>query len=242
MNHLALKNNTRANNGNNKCLACGKSGLDGRRRYCSADCRKQILWVLSLSRGLLNIFNARYASFSFNANNVILDILPSWSKDISRFTGKRQLGKKPADDLKRLILDSGREWYRIIENNNSRSFASLFLIEKNSDKAIPLGSVRPDHNQKLRFSKEERKSLKLLHLEINELIGEESKTRIKNAYRKMALIHHPDTGGNAEQFKRVNSAREQMLLWADKPHYTSKKALVDCWSYDGSTNKWTPPL
>lgn len=241
MNQLALKNN-RANSRTRKCLACGKTGLDGRRRYCSKDCRKQILWVLSLSKGLLNIFNTRYASFSFNNKHVILDILPAWSKDISRFTGKRQCGNKPADDLKNLILNSGREWYHIIENNNSKSYASLFLLMKNCNKAIPPGSIKPDNRQKPRFSKYEKESLKLLRLEISELLAEGNKTKIKNAYKKMARIHHPDMGGDAEQFKKVNAAREQMLMWAENPQFTSRKALLDCWSYDSSTNKWAPPL
>jgi hypothetical protein len=30
------------------------------------ECRRQIMWVLSLSNGLLSIFNTRYASFSFS--------------------------------------------------------------------------------------------------------------------------------------------------------------------------------
>lgn len=240
--HLSIKNNEFSNNGERKCIACGKTGLDRRRRYCSPDCRKQILWVLSLSRGLLNTFNARYASFSFNSRHVFLDILPSWAKDISRFTGTRQSGNKPADDLKGLILDSGKNWYHIIENNNSRSYASLFLLRKNSDRAIPFESIRPGNRQKPRLSRKEKESLKLLRLEINELIEGERKSKIKSAYKKMALIHHPDVGGDAEQFKKVNAAREQMLIWAENPNYTSRRALADCWSYDASTNRWVPPL
>ena len=29
---------------------------------------------------------------------------------------------------------------------------------------------------------------------------------------------------------------------AENPQFTSRKALVDCWSYDGYTNRWAPPL
>ena len=29
---------------------------------------------------------------------------------------------------------------------------------------------------------------------------------LKKAYRKKAMAHHPDRGGNAEEFKRVNNA------------------------------------
>jgi len=225
-----------------KCLACGKTGLDARRRYCSGECRNQIMWVLSLSKGLLSIFNTRYASFTFNRSYVILDILPVWSKEISRFTHKRTTGKKPADDLKKLILDSGSEWYSIIGENNSKSFASLSLLQKNCNSRIPVMSIRPDNKKKPRFSKEEKNSLKCLKLKLEELISEEKTSKIKSAYKKMARIHHPDMGGDAEEFRRVKNAHEQMLMWAQNPQYTSRKALVDCWSYDASTNKWVPPL
>ncbi len=225
-----------------KCLACGKPGLDARRRYCSTECRKQIMWVLSLSSGLLSTFNARYASFSFNHNHVILDILPAWSTDISRFSHIRRLGKKPADDLKKLILDSGKEWYDIIGDNKSRSFASLCLLRKNCDSNISIKTIRPDCKKKPRLSKEERESFKRLKLKLEEIISEEKTSKIKSAYKKMARIHHPDMGGNAEDFRKVKDAHEQMLMWAKNPQFTSRKALVDCWSYDAYTNKWTPPL
>ena len=225
-----------------KCVACGRTGLDARRKYCSSECRKQIMWVLSLSKGLLSTFNTRYASFSFNRSHVILDILPSWSKEISRFTYKRTQGKKPAEDLKNLILDSGREWYTIIEDNNSRSYASLSLLKKNCNSNISVRSIKPDSKKKPRFSKAEKESLKCLRLKLEELISEEKTSTIKSAYKKMARIHHPDMGGNAEEFRKVKDAHEQMLIWAKNPQYTSRKALVNCWSYDASTSKWVPPL
>ena len=225
-----------------RCVACGRTGLGARRKYCSSECRKQIMWVLSLSKGLLSIFNTRYASFSFNRSHVILDILPVWSKEISRFTHTRTSGKKPAEDLKKLILDSGSEWYSIIANNNSKSYASLSLLKKNCNNAIPVRSIRPDSKKKPRFSKGEKESLKCLRLKLEELISEEKTSKIKSAYKKMARIHHPDMGGDAEEFRKVKDAHEQMLIWAQNPQYTSRKALVNCWSYDASTNKWAPPL
>jgi hypothetical protein len=225
-----------------KCISCGGTCENLRRRYCSRECRKQMLWVLSLSRGLLSIFNARYASFSFNSARVILDILPIWSKDISRFERKRMPGKKPAEDLKDLILQSGSDWHRMIKNNTSRSYASLYILNKNSDKKLPSRALRPDSNVKPRFSKQEKESIKVLNMEPDDLITGGYISRIKSAYKKMAKVHHPDMGGDAEKFKRLNEAHRQMLNWAENPQFTSKKALIDCWSFDSSTNKWTPPL
>jgi hypothetical protein len=58
----------------------------------------------------------------------------------------------------------------------------------------------------------------------------------------LAKIYHPDVGGDAEKFKKLNEAHVQMVSWAEHPQFTAKKALLDCWSYDGLTNKWAPPL
>ncbi|MFC1533848.1 DnaJ domain-containing protein [Thermodesulfobacteriota bacterium] len=195
-----------------------------------------------MSKGLLRIFNARYASFSFNKKHVILDILPVWSKSISRFIQKRTSGKKPAEDLKNLILQSGNEWYHIIDNNNSKSYASLFLLKKNSNRNVAPDSIKPNNKVRPRFSKFEKESAKLLQLELKEFILEGHHSKIKSAYKKMAKIHHPDIGGDAEKFKSLNEAHQQMLLWAENPQFTSRKALIDCWSYDSSTNRWAPPL
>jgi hypothetical protein len=225
-----------------KCLSCGEDCGNPRRHYCSRECRRQMLWVLALSRGLLNIFNTRYASFSFNNSQVILDILPVWSKDISRFIRKRIPGKKPAEDLKTLILQSGSDWHKMIQKNNSRSYASLYILKKNSDKNLISEALKPDNKLRPRFSRKEKESIKLLNLEPDDLILSGHLSRIKSAYKKMAKVHHPDMGGDPEKFKRLNEAHQQMLIWAENPHFTSRKALIDCWSFDSSTNRWTPPL
>lgn len=200
-----------------------------------------MLWVLSLSKGLLKAFNARYAAFSFNDEYVLLDVLPVWSREISRFF-RRRSGKKPAEDLKSLILHSGAEWYRIIDNRNSRSYATLFLLSKNYTKRVAPDSIKPDRKVKPRLTKGERQSIKLLKLKLEELFCDGHILKIKSAYKKLAKIHHPDMGGDAEKFKKLNAAHQQMLLWAENPHFTLRNALVDCWSYDGDTNEWSPPL
>jgi hypothetical protein len=225
-----------------KCLSCGSEDMKRGRRYCSKECRRQILWVLSLSRGLLRVFNARYAAFSFDRDFIILDVLPVWSGEVSRFTYGRNNGKKPAEDLKQLILQSGREWYRAINNNSSKSYASLFLLNKNHDRHINPESLRPNEKLLPKFSRAERQSMKLLRLKLEELISDGQVSKIKSAYKKLAKIYHPDVGGDTEKFKKLNDAHQQMLLWAQNPQFTRKKALNDCWSYDGATNRWSPPL
>ncbi len=224
------------------CLSCGTNRMNGGRRYCSKECREQMQWVLSLSKGLLRAFNARYAAFYFDRDHVVLDILPLRSRDISRFAGRRTRGCKPAEDLKRMILHYGEEWHDMVNNHTSRSFASMFLLKQNHDQSLPPESLKPDCRVRPRFTREEKESMKALRLGVNDLLSESSIQRIKTAFKRMAKVHHPDVGGRAEDFRRLAEAHQQMLVWAENPQFTSRKALLDCWSYDGYTNRWVPPL
>ncbi len=84
--------------------------------------------------------------------------------------------------------------------------------------------------------------MNLLQLKLEEFVSGKQVPKIKSAYKKLAKVHHPDMGGDAEKFKKLNDAHQQMLLWAENPQFTSRKALNGCWSYDASTNRWAPPL
>ena len=148
-----------------KCVSCGEELKRPRRRYCSDGCRQKINWVLSLSKGLLRAFSTRYAAFSFTERHVILDVLPTWSNVISRFICERRAGNKPAEDLKNLVLQSGKEWYDIIDNNKSKSYASLFLLDKNHNKEIDPNGIRPNRKIIPKLTATENACLKILQLE-----------------------------------------------------------------------------
>jgi hypothetical protein len=225
-----------------RCLACGTTDMKSGRRYCSKACRQQMNWVLSLSKGLLKALNTRYAAFSFTSEEVVLDVFPVWSKKISRFVGRRHQGSKPAEDLKRLVLQYGAQWHHMVNNNRSRSYASLCLATQNHRKDVQPYTIKPNKRSRPRLSKLETGSLKALRLDRSDLEGEGRRRKIQSAYKKMAKIHHPDVGGDEEKFKKLKDAHEQMILWAENPQYTSRKALEDCWSYDGATSRWAPPL
>ena len=229
--------------GTKRCLSCGTDRIEPRRRYCSNGCRRQMTWVLSLSKGLLKAINARYAAFSFTEKQVVLDVFPVWSKEVSRFSSGRRPGNRPAEDLKALILQSGKEWHRMVSNNHSRSFASLFLLNKNHKKEIDPEKIMPLRKTSPRLSRHEKDCLKVLHLDRKDLVLKDGNSRkIRSAYKKLAKLHHPDKGGDEERFKQLNEAHKQMLLWTENPQFTCRKALQGCWSYDSATNRWAPPL
>ncbi|MCP4681675.1 MAG: DnaJ domain-containing protein [Desulfobacterales bacterium] len=225
-----------------KCLSCGTDIKKPRRRYCSDKCRQQINWVLALSKGLLRALNARYAAFSFTRGYVVLDVLPAWADNISRLIYARTSGNNPAEDLKNLVLQYGMEWHYMVDNNSSRSFASLSLINKNHKKDLDPDGIRPNRKIRPKLSKHEDICLKALRLNRKDLSSDGHTTKIKSAYKRMAKIYHPDMGGDTEKFKQLNEAHEKMLQWAENPMYTSRRALQDCWSYDSNTNRWSPPL
>ena len=118
----------------------------------------------------------------------------------------------------------------------------MVLLKKNHKKELNPKSIRPDRKLKPRLSRFERECLKLLELQMEELFSESHVAKIRSAYKRLAKVYHPDLGGDAEKFKKLNAAHQQMLVWAENPHFTLRKALLDCWSYDGATNKWSPPL
>lgn len=235
---VPLRKNTKKKH----CISCGTDGLKQGRRYCSDECRRHTRWVLALSEGLLRTFNARYAAFSFTKDHVILDVISVWSREISRFIHERTPGNRPSEDLKRLILDSGKQWYEMVERRISRSRAALSLLERSHEKNLDPESIKPDRKTTPRLTRDEAKYLKILDLGRQDLADGDSQDVIRKAYKRLAKHHHPDAGGDSEKFKELAGAHEQMLMWCENPSYACRKALEDCWSYDSSTNRWSPPL
>jgi hypothetical protein len=225
-----------------RCLACGADGMKPGRRYCSRECRHRIMWTLSLSKGLLITLNTRYAAFSFTKHYVALDVMPTWSNRISRFVYERKSGHSPAHALKELILEAGEEWYKKRSRRISRSFSSQSILEEKVEYNINPDSVKPTTNKIPKLSAEQKKALKYLDINMDRLVFGDYVREIKKAYREMAKIHHPDKGGDGERFKEINRAHGLMLQWTEDPKFQSNHALPGCWSYDGYSNKWSPPL
>lgn len=225
-----------------RCLSCGTEDIKPGRRYCSKQCRQKLMWVLSLSKGLLLTLNARYAAFSFTETCVALDVMPAWSNRISRFVRERKSGHPPAHTLKELILEAGKKWYQKRSRRISRSFASQSILEEKFEDGINLNSIKPNTNKIPRLSEDQRKGLKHLNIPIDGLMLGNYASVIKKAYWGMAKVHHPDKGGDGDKFKEINMAHEIMQEWIEDPKFRSNHSLPDSWSYNGYKNRWSPPL
>jgi hypothetical protein len=174
------------------CLACGTNDIKPGRRYCSKQCRQKLIWSLSLSKGLLQTLNTRYAVFSFTERFVALDVMPAWSNRISRFIYKRKPGYSPAHTLKELTLEAGKEWYKKRSRRLSRSFASQSILEENIEYSLDPDSIKPSAHRIPKLSADQKKGL--------------------------------------------------MQQWIEDPKFQLNNKLPGCWSYNGYTNRWSPPL
>lgn len=225
-----------------RCLACGTEAIKPGRRYCSRQCRQKLMWALSLSKGLLQTLNTRYATFSFTEHYVALDVMPSWSNGISRFVYERKSGYPPANALKELILKAGKEWYKKRSRQISRSFASQSILEEKVEHSINPDSIKPNTNRIPKLSADQKKALKHLNMNMGSLLFGDYVREIKKAYRSMAKVYHPDKGGDCESFNEISKAHELMVQWTEDPKFRSNNALPGCWSYNGYKNRWLPPL
>ena len=225
-----------------RCLACGTEHIQPGRRYCSRQCRQKLMWVLSLSKGLLQTLNTRYATFSFTEHYVALDVMPTWSNGISRFAYERKSGHPPANALKALVLEAGKEWYEKRSRRISRSFASQSILQEKVEHSINPNSIMPNTNRLPRLSTDQKRALSHLKVNMDNLVFGDYVREIKKAYRGMAKVYHPDKGGDGERFKEINRAHELMIQWTKDPIFQSNSALPGCWSYNGYKNRWSPPL
>ena len=73
--------------------------------------------------------------------------------------------------------------------------------------------------------------------ELLELKPDATKDEIKKAYMRLANIHHPDKGGDQEQFKLILGAYDTLYNEAERAYYDANGAtkaqiddrVVTCW-------------
>ena len=228
-----------ANKKQNRCLSCGTVEKMGKRKYCSIRCRQNLRQKLNTRNGLLHVLNTRYATFYFSDTAIIMDILPHGCKEIFRYTQARTPGQKPAEDFSKMTNILGSAWWKEKKRTNKEYLASRCVLELATRHSLSLMSVRP------RIMKNPTVKTEFLnHLEIykTDLRSADLRKIIKNAYRRQAKVHHPDSGGYAVNFRKLHEAYKELLYWAESPTFIRRRGFPDKWFYDRENKKWVQPM
>lgn len=222
----------------NRCLSCGTSENMSRRKYCSVECRQQLRNSLNLRTGLLRALNTKYATFYFTETVIILDVLPYGSAELFSYIFPRTPGVKPVDDYRTMSNILGNAWWAERNRTNKRYLATRFILEKAKSKdpqSVPIKPVEVKQPARL------KKSLMFLKLQKSDLNSPSLQRKIKSAYRKQAMRHHPDLGGDAAEFRKLHDAYEQIIKWSENPVFIRRRGFPDKWFYDGSMVRWIQP-
>lgn len=223
----------------NLCLSCGKTIQQGRRKYCSVDCRQRLRNKLDLRTGLVQALNTQYATFYFSELAIMMDMIPYRSRQIYSFSFPRTRGKTPADDFSRMADHLGEIWWAEQRRTNKKYLASKFLLERAIQNTGSVLYVKP---YEVRMPSIQKKSLQHLKLNSGQLNRGDPQRVIRDAYRRQAKIYHPDLGGDADMFRKIQAAYDSLCLWAKKPTFVKRRGFPDKWFYDGNTNKWLQPI
>jgi len=220
-----------------QCFSCGTTENIGRKRYCSKECRTELLRRLDILSGLLRALEARYASFSFTESALVLDVLTNGSRKGYRFLYERERRKRPAHDLYTMADELGNMWWEKQKQTGKRYRASRYLLERAAKDNVPPASVTP---LEIKSPVRVGKSLVCLKLTSEDLDSCRAPVAIKSAYRREALNHHPDRGGSSASFRKVNNAYRKLLGWLETPELRTRRGIPGKWFFDG--NKWKTPL
>jgi hypothetical protein len=223
----------------NHCLSCGSTENINNRKYCSIRCRQNLRQKLNLKSGLLQALNTRYATFYFSDTMIILDIVPHGIKEIFRYASKRKVGNNPAADFSIMTNDLGNAWWTESKRTNKNYLASQHVLKLATRYTISDGLQRP---RSIRIPTIKTEVLNYLEIKKTDLNSHELGKIIKNAYRQQVKIHHPDVGGQASTFRKINDAYKESLRWADNPTFIRRRGFADKWYYDDDNKKWVQPI
>lgn len=221
------------------CLACGDILPPRHRRYCSLECKQQLLTSLNRRAGLLKALNIRYATFYFTEYVIIMDLLPYSCEQIHSFLLPRRLGNKPVEDFCELSNMLGTVWWNERNRTKKRYLASQFLLDQANKPDAPVERVVPST---LVVPAVRNSNLISLDLSATQMTSGRLETMIKQAYRRQVKKHHPDIGGNTRTFLRIQDAYEKLIDWARHPTFTHKRGFPDKWLYEGAYDRWVQPL
>ena len=221
-----------------KCLSCGTTENMRRRKYCSIECRQRLRYKLNIRTGLLKALNTRYATFYFTDAVTVMDVLCHGSSEIFSFIYPRSPGNKPAEDFSRMADILGNAWWAERRKTNKKYLASRHVLEQADRNNSSVDSVKP-----LEIRNPNVKGKSLMHLKLNKaaLHSPQLHKKIKKAYRLQAKKHHPDLGGDQGSFMKIHRAYQELIRWADRPSFVTRRGFIDKWFYDGHTNRWVQP-
>lgn len=222
----------------NRCLSCGTTKNMNRRKYCSMECRQKLRLKLDMRTGLLQALNARYATFYFTEGMIVMDVLPYGIKEIHSFFYPRSPHRKPAEDFCKMANVLGDSWWMEQRRTNKNYLASHYVLNQADRKDLPSCFVKP---VAVRIPNIKETALAQMKLNRSSLSSPDLQKIIRTSYRKQAKQHHPDVGGNAAAFQKVQEAYETLIGWAENPSYIQRRGFPDKWFYDGGKNKWAQP-
>ena len=169
----------------------------------------------------------------------MMDILPYGTSEIFSFLYPRTPGSKPGEDFSRMADILGEQWWAEKRRTNKRSLASQHVLAQAVRNYKPITSVKPIITT---FSSVRKTSLLILNLARTDLFSPSLQQLIKTSFRRQAKLHHPDVGGDAEIFRKLHQAYEEMIAWANHPNFVRRRGFPDKWFYDGDKKKWVQPL
>ncbi len=237
---LQTQHNKRHSVDPKKCLSCGTTENMGNRKYCSVACRKKLRHQLNIRTGLLKALNARYATFYFTDELLIMDVLPIGSIKIYSFLFPRSRNREPVADFSELCNILGNAWWGEMKRTNREYLASQHVLNQAAPKDFSMESIQPEI-VKIPVVKGSGKLLLYLKLDREALHSKKLKQVIKSAYRRQARIVHPDMGGDENAFRKIYQAYETLMAWAEEPSFLKRSGFPDKWFYDGNKNRWVQP-
>jgi hypothetical protein len=222
----------------NRCSSCGKR-LPNRRRYCRPGCQKRFREALQLSTGLLTTLRAAYAAVHFSEEAVVLDVVVTTSKSVSRFQVERGLHEEPATALYRLINEIGTAWHEVADRSQSRGAASRHCLDQHQASDVAPETAIPAYSRSM--AAEQKRAMRTLELTQAE-IESRSEASVRQAQRKAARKAHPDIGGTDKEMKTINGAVETLLEWLENPPSgRTRIAFERVWCFSAAAKKWYPP-
>ena len=222
-----------------RCLSCGSALNKSRRRYCSPDCKDTLVFWLGWISDILRPVRAMYATFHFTESKLVLNVLPYASKEVSSYIYTRTPGRKPAQDIKGMVLELNEAWWDERRRTKCRWHASEHVLDKGQKNLVFPEAVRPVEKKGPFMVKKHLTHLKIAGDSLN---LSELQRKIKSAYRTQAKEHHPDWGGDEEMFKKISEAYYELNRWLENPSYRTRRGVPGKWCYDGATGKWVIPL